>query len=420
MAVSPVISYPSDALQPQPTRHATGISSPLKLVSSAQPSSNGTPVPSAARQPPASTSAPALPAATLDLAEQLNEEEKRKYFKGKKLGEGTYANVYFGYVRSDPSQLVAIKKIKIQKEYTEGMAPDAVREIKHLQELKHPNIISLLSVFSSKDQNLNLVLEYLPLGDLEILIRDDAGIRYGSADIKAWMGMLTRAVWFCHDNFVLHRDIKPNNLLIAGDGEVKLADFGLARSFSDPYIAMTSNVITRWYRPPELLFGARHYSGAVDVWSVGCVFAELVLRTPFLAGETEMQQISLICKAIGTPTDDNWPGVSKLAEYTVDKEVYPVRTRSSYMEMFPTIGAEGVDLLMKTLALDPKKRITARDMLLHEWWHKEPRPTRKRDLPRKQGGEEKLAEDLKRQPGVVDEENRGNKVARKLDFGGAL
>ncbi|KXJ93148.1 kinase-like domain-containing protein [Microdochium bolleyi] len=421
MAVSPVVAYPSDALQPQPTQHATGISSPLKLVSSAQASSNGTPLPSAAQQGPAPTSAPSLAAATLDLAEQLNEEEKRKYFKGKKLGEGTYANVYFGYVRSDPSQLVAIKKIKIQKEYTEGMAPDAVREIKHLQELKHPNIISLHSVFSSKDQNLNLVLEYLPLGDLEMLIRDDAGIRYGSADIKAWMGMLTRAVWFCHDNFVLHRDIKPNNLLIAGDGEVKLADFGLARSFSDPYIVMTSNVITRWYRPPELLFGARHYSGAVDVWSVGCVFAELVLRTPFLAGETEMQQISLICKAIGTPTDDNWPGVSKLPEYTVDKEVYPVRTRSSYMEMFPTIGAEGVDLLMKTLALDPKKRITARDMLLHEWWHKEPRPTRKRDLPRKQSGsEEKLAADLKRRPGVVDEESRGAKVSRKLDFGGAL
>lgn len=421
MAVSPVVSYPSDALHPLPHQHATGIGSPLKNLISAQASSNGTPSHNApAPQSLKPTSAPSLAGATLDLSEQLNEEEKRKYFKGKKLGEGTYANVYFGYVRSDPSQLVAIKKIKIQKEYTEGMAPDAVREIKHLQELKHPNIISLLSVFSSKDQNLNLVLEYLPLGDLEMLIRDDAGIRYGSADIKAWMGMLTRAVWFCHDNFVLHRDIKPNNLLIAGDGEVKLADFGLARSFSDPYFAMTSNVITRWYRPPELLFGARHYSGAVDVWSVGCVFAELVLRTPFLAGETEMHQISLICKAIGTPTDENWPGVTKLPEYTVDKEVFPVRTRSSYMEMFPTIGTEGVDLLMKTLALDPKKRITARQMLEHEWWHREPRPTRKRDLPRKQGSEEKLADDLKKRPGLVDEENRGTKVARKLDFGGAM
>ncbi|KFY15206.1 hypothetical protein V492_02162, partial [Pseudogymnoascus sp. VKM F-4246] len=230
--------------------------------------------------------------------------EKAKYIKGKKLGEGTYANVYLGTLRSDPTHLVAIKKIKIQAEYTEGLAPDAVRELKHLQELSHPNIITLHSVFSSRDQNLNLVLEYLPLGDLEMLIKDVEGVRYGAADIKAWMGMLSRAVWFCHANAVLHRDIKPNNLLIAADGMVKLADFGLARSFADPYKQMTSNVITRWYRPPELLFGARHYSGAVDIWAVGLVFAELLIRTPYLAGDTEVHQISLICQAIGTPTEE--------------------------------------------------------------------------------------------------------------------
>lgn len=338
-------------------------------------------------------------------------------FKGKKLGEGTYANVYLGFLKNDPSKLVAIKKIKIQKEYTEGMAPDAVREIKHLQELSHPNIITLHSVFSSKDQNLNLVLEYLPLGDLEMLIRDSDHVRYGAADIKAWMGMLTRAVWFCHENFVLHRDIKPNNLLIAADGEVKLADFGLARSFSDPYKIMTSNVITRWYRPPELLFGAKHYSGAVDVWSVGLVFAELIIRTPFIAGNTEMQQINLICQALGTPTEENWPGVTKLPEYTVEKDAHPVPKKDYFMQYFGTVGTEGVDLLMKTLTLDPKKRATALEMLKHEWWHKDPKPTRKQDLPKKSGGQEKLGADLKRRPGIVDDE-KGTKVARRLDFGG--
>ncbi|RYP61347.1 hypothetical protein DL769_007760 [Monosporascus sp. CRB-8-3] len=412
MAVSPLIMHPADALQNPGTR---AVSSPLKNASSAQASSNSTPLPN----PVAPDAAAAIQSSSLDLAEQLNEEEKRKYVKGKKLGEGTYANVYLGHVRSDPSQLVAIKKIKVQKEYEDGMAPDAVREIKHLQELSHPNIITLHSVFSSKDQNLNLVLEYLPLGDLEMLIRNTESVRYGAADIKAWMGMLTRAVWFCHENFVLHRDIKPNNLLIAADGEVKLADFGLARSFSDPYRPMTSNVITRWYRPPELLFGARHYSGAVDVWSVGTVLAELVLRTPFMAGNTEMHQINLICQAIGTPTEDNWPGVSKLPEYLVGMEVHPVRGRDYFMGMFPTLGPEGVDLLMKTLSLDPKKRITARDMLKHEWWRKEPKPTRKKDLPKKSsGGEERIGADLKKKPGKVDDD-RGSGVARKLDFGAA-
>ncbi|KAK9769230.1 putative [RNA-polymerase]-subunit kinase [Seiridium cardinale] len=410
MAVSPMVLHPAGALQ---NTNARSASSPLKNANSTAASSNGT---------PAATVAPnanvAVQSASLDLAEQLNEEEKRKYVKGKKLGEGTYANVYLGHLRNDPSELVAIKKIKIQKEYTEGMAPDAVREIKHLQELSHPNIITLHSVFSSKDQNLNLVLEFLPLGDLEMLIKDNEGIHYGAADIKAWAGMLTRGVWFCHENFVLHRDIKPNNLLIAADGEVKLADFGLARSFSDPYMPMTSNVITRWYRPPELLFGARHYSGAVDIWSVGCVIAELVLRVPYMAGDTELEQIKRISEFVGTPTEDNWPGVTTLKEYTAGDKITPVQPRAHYQQWFGSLGPDGIDLLMKTLILDPKKRITAREMLEHEWWRKEPKPTRKKDLPRKAGGEEKLAADLKRAPGAIGDD-RGSKVARKLDFGAA-
>jgi len=403
MAVSPVVTHTADSAA-QPTR------SPLKTLASGPASSNGTPRPA---QP-----TPQMPT-TLDVAEQMNEDEKRKWAKGKKLGEGTYAVVFLGHLRSKPSVQVAIKKIKIQKEYTEGMAPDAVRELKHLQELQHPNIISLLSVFSSKDQNLNLVLEFLPLGDLEELIRDAENIHYGAADIKAWMGMLTRAVWFCHESFVLHRDIKPNNLLIAADGEVKLADFGLARGFADPDKRMTANVITRWYRPPELLFGARHYSGAVDVWSVGTVFAELVLRAPYLPGNGELEMVKLICDAVGTPTEENWPGVSKLPSYAVpdDAAPNPVRGKDYYNMRFSTVGPQGVDLLMKTLVLNPKNRITAKEMLQHPWWHSEPRPTRKQDLPKKGGGEDKVGADLKRRPGQVDED-RGSKVARKLDFGG--
>lgn len=230
--------------------------------------------------------------------------------------------------------------------------------------------------------------------------------------------MLSRAIWFCHANFILHRDIKPNNLLIAANGEIKLADFGLARSFADPYRPMTSRVITIWYRPPELLFGARHYSGAVDIWSVGLVFAELVLRTPYIAGNSdkEVEQVALICKAVGTPTEDNWPGVTQLPAYTVPDPPEPVQGREHYLGLFGTAGLEGVDLLMKMLTLDPKKRITAEDVLRHEWWSKDPKPSRNEDLPRKQGGENKMGEDLKRRPGILDDD-RGAKVARMLDFG---
>ncbi|KAK3398945.1 kinase-like domain-containing protein [Sordaria brevicollis] len=406
MANSPLVARPTDALQP---------SKPLPSSSGGTPSGG---LPRSARGQ--RIAAEARP--TMDLMEQMNEDEKNKYIKGKKLGEGTYANVYLGHSCLDASVKVAIKKIKVQKEYQDGIAPDAIREMKYLQKLRgHANIIILHSVFSSKDQNLNLVLEYLPLGDLEMLIRDVDHVRYGAADIKAWMGMLTRAVWWCHDNYVLHRDIKPNNLLIAADGEVKLADFGLARSFADPGVRMTANVITRWYRPPELLFGARHYSGAVDIWSVGLVFAELIIRAPYLPGNSEVEQIALICREIGTPTEENWPGVTQLKEYTVPSDVTPVAGKDKYMGRFGAVGSDGVDLLAKTLILDPRRRITAREMLEHRWWKADPKPTPKYDLPKKTAGaEEKAAADLKRRNGMAEDDDvRGSKVARKLDFGAA-
>ena len=399
MAISPVVTYDATANIQVTATKAKSLAVRTSSISKAQSDS------------------PSEPAKGQELAERLNEETKQKYVKDKKLGEGTYAVVYLGHLKADSSSLVAIKKIKVNTEYRDGLSMDAIREVKYLQELSHPNIIALHAVFSSKNQNLNLVLEYLPLGDLEMLIKDSEGIRYGTAEVKTWMGMLGRAVWFCHENFVLHRDIKPNNLLIAADGEVKLADFGLARSFSDPYRPMTYQVITRWYRPPELLFGARFYSGAVDVWSMGIVFAELILRFPFVAGNTDVHQLELICNAVGTPTEENWPGVSKLEGFLkYDKAAtVPVRGKEFFLSKFGTAGPMGVELLMSMLALDPRKRCTARQMLEHKWWSSDPRPTAKEDLPKKGGGPERMGEDLKRRGGEI-EDGRGERVARKLNF----
>ena len=350
--------------------------------------------------------------------EQQDDDSESDYKKGSRLGEGTYATVFKGWLKTDPNFLVAIKKIKINPDYKDGLPMDAIREVKALQELSHPNIIGLHAVFAGKKQNMNLVLEFLPRGDLEMLIKDTQNIHYGPADVKAWMGMIARGVWFCHENFILHRDIKPNNLLIAANGEVKLADFGLSRSFADPYTAMTHQVITRWYRPPELFYRARHYSGAVDVWSVGTVFAELILRRPYLAGNTDIHQLELISKFVGTPTEDNWPGVSRLEGYVpyAKNEVTPVLGRDHYLRIFGSAGQVGIDLLMSMLRLDPRKRATARDILKHEWWTSEPRPSKNEDLPKKGGGVEKMGADLKRRGGELPE-GRGDAVARKLDFG---
>jgi cyclin-dependent kinase 7 len=358
---------------------------------------------------------------TTNLAEQLDDQERRKYVKGKKLGSGQYADVFSAHLVSDPSQLVAIKKIKVGPEVQDwGISHDSLREIRFLQELAHPNIIRLHSVFSTKNQNLNLVLEQLPQGDLLKLIQDVQNIHYGPSDIKAWMSMLCRAVWFCHQNFVLHRDIKPNNLLIAANGVIKLADFGLARSFADPYAHMTYNTITKWYRPPELYYQASFYSGAVDIWSVGCVFAELVARRPFLPAmpDTDINMIAMICNQIGTPTEDNWPGVGKLRGYVpvAKEDIKPLKTRAEWETTFRTIGPIGADLLMNMFALDPRKRLTATKVLEHEYWTAEPRPSRPEELPRKGGGLETMGDDLKRRGGELPDA-RGDKVARKIDFG---
>ncbi|KKY29027.1 putative serine threonine protein kinase [Phaeomoniella chlamydospora] len=366
---------------------------------------------SAVAPPPA-----AKRASDADLAELLNEEASSRYVKGKRLGEGTFAVVYRGHLRNDPKTIVAIKKLKVQENFKDGLNVDSVREIKYLQELSHPNLISLIDVYSTKDQNINLVLEYFPCGTLEDVIRNK-NVSYGAADVKAWMGMLCRGVFFCHENFVLHRDIKPNNLLIAADGEVKLADFGLARSFADPYHNMTHQVITLWYRPPELLYGARHYSGAVDVWSIGTVFAELLIRNPFVAGMTEIHQLELINQAIGTPTEDNWPGVSRLPSFvpTAADKIVPVRDKGYYESLFPTAGSHGVDLLMSMLKLDPRKRRTMLEVLQHDWWRTDPKPSPKENLPKQGGGAERMGE-IGMKPGVVEDE-KFKGVARKLDFG---
>lgn len=360
--------------------------------------------------------------------------------------------VYQGHLRSDPRTLVAIKKFKVQpSQQREGLNVDTIREIKYLQEISHPNIVALMDVFSSKDQNINMVIEYFPHGNLEELIKDSS-VQYGAGDVKAWMGMLCRAVYYCHSNCILHRDIKPNNLLIAADGEVKLADFGLARSFADPMHNMTHVVITLWYRPPELLYGARHYSGAVDIWSTGMVFAELLVRRPWAAADVasaeelaqrsgEIAQLDKICEAVGTPTEDNWPGVTKLPNYLESEKKVPLRDRRFYQTQFPTAGAQGAELLMNMLRLDPRKRVTAHQALQHPWWSEDPRPTDKKNLPKAGGGAVKMAMETAKAPGaVVDGENAGGTptktaaagaggggggeqadrfkgVARKLDFG---
>ncbi len=168
-------------------------------------------------------------------------------------------------------------------------------------------------------------------------------------------------------------------MLISPDGELKIADFGLARDFGDPGSRMTSQVITRWYRPPELLLGARSYSGAVDMWSVGCIFAELMLRTPYLPGESDAAQLTTIFRALGSPTEREWPGMKLLPDY-VQVEHFP---KQPLHFLFTAASADTLDLLAKCLVYNPNDRITASHALRHAYFRNQPAPTPYQRLPKK-------------------------------------
>lgn len=300
----------------------------------------------------------------------------QNYSKDKKVGEGTYAVVYVGK-QIHSNRRIAIKEIKTGL-FKDGLDMSAIREVKYLQELRHPNVIELIDVFMSQDNNLNLVLEFLPC-DLEVLIKDQSVV-FKSADIKLWLLMTLRGLHHCHRNFILHRDLKPNNLLLAPDGQLKIADFGLARAFGNANEDFTPKVVTRWYRAPELLFGAKHYTGAVDMWAVGIIFAELMLRTPYLPGKDDIDQLDVTFKALGTPTEQIWPNVSNLPMYNALR-VYPPPSRQELRNRFSAATEKALDLMISMTQLDPSRRCDLTRALLHEYFTESPLATEPEDLP---------------------------------------
>lgn len=310
-----------------------------------------------------------------------NNKRFSSYEKLEKIGEGTFATVYVGTAkardpkRGDKVQSIAIKRIKYGQ-FIDGLDISAIREIKYLKELHHPNVIDLIDVVSMKGGGLNLILEFLD-SDLEMIIKNRRVV-FSGADIKSWMMMMFRGLNHCHSSYILHRDLKPNNLLLAKDGTLKIADFGLARLYGDPNVSMTSQVVTRWYRAPELLLGAKHYGHAVDIWSTGCIFAELMLRTPYFAAETDLGQLKVIMSARGTPTEAEWPFMKQLPDYFP----FNVYEATPLRQIFTAAGDDALDLLEKLLLYNPLARLSSEEALRHEYFTNLPRPTTTSKLPR--------------------------------------
>ncbi|KAL7417346.1 kinase-like domain-containing protein [Mrakia frigida] len=364
-----------------------------------------------------------------DVALEKNASVGKMWTKEKKIGEGTYATVFEGREVAT-GRKIAIKKIKLGQ-FKDGISLDAIREIKFLRELRHENVIELLSVYSAK-ANINLVLEFCQT-DLEYLIKNKT-LLFLPGDVKSWMQMTLRGLEFCHRNGVLHRDLKPNNLFITSEGVLKVADFGLAREFGDGSMKMTPEVITTWYRPPELLFGARAYSSSVDIWSVGCIFAELMLRVPFFAGASNLDQLKIMYSAMGSPTEAEWPNLKTLPDY-VQLDFVP---RKPWHLHFSAASPDAITMLKGFLAYNPNKRVSAKEALLNPYFHTSPYPTHPSKLPLPTPGtgvarilapelngqgQKHVLKDKKRKKGVdEDDEEDGEgsgtkKVARKLTFG---
>jgi cyclin-dependent kinase 3 len=277
------------------------------------------------------------------------------------LGEGTYGIVYRAIDR-ETGQTVALKKMRLDRT-EEGIPQTALREVSILQEIHHTNVVNLLNVQCSSTR-LYLIFEYLEQDLKRALDRQGP---WTGMPLKRMVFQLLEGLHFCHCHRIIHRDLKPANILLTADGDLKIADFGLARAVQVPMHTYTHEVVTLWYRAPEVLLGEKHYSPAVDMWSVGCIMAELARGRVLFRGDTEIGQLFEMFQVLGTPNEANglWPGVSRLPDF---QNAFPRWAPQDMKALIPTMDAQGLDLIARMLRYDPAERISAADALSHPWF----------------------------------------------------
>ncbi|XP_072029429.1 cyclin-dependent kinase 4-like [Amphiura filiformis] len=297
--------------------------------------------------------------------ESHRRSESENYSVMAEIGTGAYGTVYKARDLNN-GDIVALKKVRIQTG-EEGMPMSTLREItllKHLGNLEQPNIVRLLDVCygvvsSNAEINLTLVFEYVEQ-DLATYLERCPSPGLGPDRIKDLTQQMLQGVDFLHSHRIVHRDLKPQNILVTGDNQLKLADFGLARVYGFQ-MALTSVVVTLWYRAPEVLLQAR-YATPVDMWSVGCIFAELFRRRPLFCGNSDIDQLHKIFHVVGLPPEDQWPDVSlPWGSFA--------QTPSRALEQFiPEICQEGLSLLQSLILFNPEDRPSASQALNHDYF----------------------------------------------------
>uniref|UniRef100_A0A8C3PXV6 Protein kinase domain-containing protein n=1 Tax=Chrysolophus pictus TaxID=9089 RepID=A0A8C3PXV6_CHRPC len=268
-------------------------------------------------------------------------------------------------------EIVALKRLKMEKE-KEGFPITSLREINTILKAQHLNIVTVREiVVGSNMDKIYIVMNYVE-HDLKSLM-ETMKQPFLPGEVKTLMIQLLRGVKHLHDNWILHRDLKTSNLLLSHSGILKVGDFGLAREYGSPLKPYTPVVVTLWYRAPELLLGAKEYSTAIDMWSVGCIFGELLTQKPLFPGKSEIDQINKVFKDLGTPSEKIWPGYNELP--AVKKMTF---TEYPYNNLRKRFGAllsdQGFDLMNNFLTYYPARRITAEDGLKHEYFRETPLP----------------------------------------------
>ncbi|KAI3736836.1 hypothetical protein L2E82_26823 [Cichorium intybus] len=334
------------------------------------------------------------------------------YEKLEKVGQGTYSSV-FRARELETGRIVALKKVRF-----DNFEPESVRfmarEIVILRRLDHPNVMKLDGIITSRlSCSIYLVFEYMEHDISGLLSCPD--IKFTESQIKCYMKQLLSGLEHCHSHGVMHRDIKGANLLVNNEGIMKIGDFGLANfcnSAGEKKQPLTSRVVTLWYRPPELLLGSTDYEASVDLWSIGCVFAELLLGSPILQGRTEVEQLHKIFKLCGSPPEDYWKK-SKLPHATMFKPQHPYE--SCLLETFKELPTCSVDLIQTLLSVEPYKRGTASSALASEYFKTKPYACDPSSLPKYPPNKEidaKHREDSSRKKPVG--RNRGPEISRRL------
>ncbi|KAF5303645.1 hypothetical protein FQA39_LY09892 [Lamprigera yunnana] len=300
-----------------------------------------------------------------------------KYHVIGKIGEGAHGYVMKGLNKLTGTE-VALKKLII-KHLDEGIPTNIMREIYSLKVLSSDYIVKMLDIIPH-GMGFVLVMEYLPSSLYEVL--RDCDNPLSEPQIKCYTKMLLLGVKYMHESHIMHRDLKPANLLIAHNGLLKVADFGLARIYlkNEPVRKYSHQVATRWYRSPELLYGSHNYTNSIDMWSIGCILAELYNKSPLFPGETDIEQLAIVLYSLGTPTEETWPGLHSLPDY--NKITFSYSSGLSWNAIVPDVSDQTIDLIKSFLQYNHQKRLTARQALNHEYFFTNPTECSLEEMPK--------------------------------------